>query len=223
MGTLIHILYMVASVLFIIGIKRLSAVKTARSANALSALAMLLAMVAALLDIAHRGEIGWIWVGIGVVAGSGIGAYLDADRLQTPMLRASNGKGQYFRKASWDEALDFIARRMQSIEQKHGNDRLALLSHGSGGDFFQTLLQGFVVRVQAQTDDMHGLPVPCHGELDTRHQAETIHCSGSLSGLHNARGGVVVGQCEDVDTCISGMPNEIGGCQGAVRGGRMRM
>jgi NAD(P) transhydrogenase subunit beta len=63
METSIHIMYMVASVLFIIGIKRLSAVKTARSANALSALGMLLAMLAALLDIAHRGEIGWLWVG----------------------------------------------------------------------------------------------------------------------------------------------------------------
>ncbi|MDJ0833474.1 MAG: molybdopterin-dependent oxidoreductase [Gammaproteobacteria bacterium] len=73
----------------------------------------------------------------------GIGAYQDADRLQTPMLRVSNKDGQYFRKASWDEALDYIAQRMRSIEQKHGNDRLALLSHGSGGDFFQTLLQGF--------------------------------------------------------------------------------
>jgi len=76
METAIHIIYMVASVLFIIGIKRLSAVKTARSANAISAFAMLLAMVGALLDIAHRGEIGWMWVGIGVVAGSAIGAYL---------------------------------------------------------------------------------------------------------------------------------------------------
>jgi len=76
METAIHIMYMVASVLFIVGIKRLSAVKTARSANAISAFAMLLAMVAALLDVAHRGEIGWIWVGIGVVGGGGIGAYL---------------------------------------------------------------------------------------------------------------------------------------------------
>jgi NAD(P) transhydrogenase subunit beta len=76
METAIHIMYMVASVLFIIGIKRLSAVKTARSANAISAFAMLLAMVAALMDVAHRGEIGWIWVGTGLVVGSAIGAYL---------------------------------------------------------------------------------------------------------------------------------------------------
>jgi NAD(P) transhydrogenase subunit beta len=69
-------MYMVASVLFIVGIKRLSAVKTARSANAISAFAMGLAIVAAMLDIAHRGQIDWVWVGIGLVAGSAIGAYL---------------------------------------------------------------------------------------------------------------------------------------------------
>ena len=76
MQTVIHVMYMVASVLFIVGIKRLSAVKTARSANAISALGMLLAIVAAMLDIAHQSEIAWIWVGIGLVAGSAIGAYL---------------------------------------------------------------------------------------------------------------------------------------------------
>jgi NAD(P) transhydrogenase subunit beta len=69
-------MYMVASVLFIVGIKRLSAVKTARGANAISALAMGIAMVAALMDVAMRGQIGWIWVGSGLVAGSVIGAYL---------------------------------------------------------------------------------------------------------------------------------------------------
>ena len=76
METLIHVLYMVASVLFIVGIKRLSAIKTARSANAFSAFAMLLAIVAALMDIAQRGQIDWLWVGVGLLAGSAIGAYL---------------------------------------------------------------------------------------------------------------------------------------------------
>jgi NAD(P) transhydrogenase subunit beta len=76
MQTLIHVLYMLASVLFIVGIKRLSVVKTARSANAFSAFAMGIAIVAALMDIAHRGQIDWLWVGVGLVAGSTIGAYL---------------------------------------------------------------------------------------------------------------------------------------------------
>ena len=76
MQTLINVLYMAASVLFIVGIKRLSVVKTARSANAYSAFAMLVAIAAALMDIAQRGQIGWLWVGAGLLAGSAIGAYL---------------------------------------------------------------------------------------------------------------------------------------------------
>jgi NAD(P) transhydrogenase subunit beta len=76
MQTAIHIMYMVASVLFIIGIKRLSAVKTARSANAISALAMGIAIAAAMVDIAYHQQISYMWVGIGLVAGSAIGAYL---------------------------------------------------------------------------------------------------------------------------------------------------
>ena len=80
MGTLIHILYMVASVLFIIGIKRLSAVKTARSANAFSAFAMGLAIVAAMMDVAYRSQIDWLWVGVGMVAGHY--GYLDSDLVE---------------------------------------------------------------------------------------------------------------------------------------------
>ena len=76
METLIHVLYMLASVLFIVGIKRLSVVRPARSATAISAFAMLLALVAALMAIAQRRQIDWLWVGIGLVAGSLIGAYL---------------------------------------------------------------------------------------------------------------------------------------------------
>jgi len=76
MQTFIHALYMLSAVLFIFGIKRLSAVKTARSANALSAAAMGLAIVAAMLDISQQGQIGWIWVASGLGGGALIGAYL---------------------------------------------------------------------------------------------------------------------------------------------------
>jgi formate dehydrogenase alpha subunit len=42
-------------------------------------------------------------------------------RLKTPLIK-ENGE---FRKASWDEAYDFIAARFASIKQKHGPDSLA--------------------------------------------------------------------------------------------------
>ncbi len=73
---------------------------------------------------------------------AGMGAYQDRDRLKQPLLRSANGAGQSFRPASWDEALDFIAGRMREIAAKHGGDRFALLSHGSGAGHFERLLAG---------------------------------------------------------------------------------
>ena len=73
----------------------------------------------------------------------GIGAYLDADRLRQPLLRVDGADGQRFKPVSWDEAFDFIARRMVEIGEKHGRDRLALFSHGDGGKHFRRLLQAY--------------------------------------------------------------------------------
>ena len=74
----------------------------------------------------------------------GMGAYLDQDRLKTPMVRevGKNGK-QTFREASWQEALDIIAKRMQQIADSHGADRMAMLSHGAGASHFKNLLKGY--------------------------------------------------------------------------------
>ncbi len=48
----------------------------------------------------------------------------DLDRLKTPLVR-KNGTLQ---EASWDEALDFISQKLQSIKAKHGPDSIGLLS-----------------------------------------------------------------------------------------------
>lgn len=73
----------------------------------------------------------------------GIGSYEDPDRLRQPLLRVEGADGQEFKPVSWDEAFDFIARRMEAIGERHGRDRLALFSHGGGGKFFRTMLQAF--------------------------------------------------------------------------------
>ena len=66
------IAYIVSAVLFILGLKRLGSPATARTGNRLSALAMLLAVLATVFsnDIAS-----WEWILVGVIVGSGIGAY----------------------------------------------------------------------------------------------------------------------------------------------------
>ena len=74
----------------------------------------------------------------------GLGAYQDKDRLKMPLVRTVGPNGQQiFREASWDEALDIIAKRMQKIADEHGADRVALLNHGAGASHFKNLLRGY--------------------------------------------------------------------------------
>lgn len=73
----------------------------------------------------------------------GIGAYLDNDRLKTPLIRTEVRGKQTFREATWDEALDYVAEKMKKIAEKHGPDCIALFTHGSGGVFFKHLLRAF--------------------------------------------------------------------------------
>jgi len=67
---LIQIAYIVASVLFIFGIKMLGSADTARRGNQISSLGMLVAVVATLL----AGGYDWTWIIVGLVVGGAIGA-----------------------------------------------------------------------------------------------------------------------------------------------------
>jgi len=51
-----------------------------------------------------------------------------SDRITEPMIRTADGG---FRTATWDEALDLVSSRLQSIQQKHGKDKVAIF--GGGG------------------------------------------------------------------------------------------
>jgi formate dehydrogenase major subunit len=58
-----------------------------------------------------KGKFGWDFVN-------------SPDRLTKPLIR----EGDRFREASWDEALDLIARRFSEIKAEHGPDALAFIS-----------------------------------------------------------------------------------------------
>jgi thiosulfate reductase / polysulfide reductase chain A len=73
----------------------------------------------------------------------GVGMYFDEDRLKTPLLRVEKNGEQTYREASWDEAFDFIASKMNQIKKEHGPECTALFTHGSGGKYFGKLLKGF--------------------------------------------------------------------------------
>lgn len=92
----------------------------------------------------------------------GLGAYLDHDRLKTPLIRHVGKDGrQTFREASWEEAIDLIAQGMRRIAEKHGPDKLALLHHGTGARHFEHL-------IRAYGSDSHAEPAfaQCRGPRD---------------------------------------------------------
>ncbi len=73
----------------------------------------------------------------------GIGTYTDENRLKTPLIRVEKNGKQVFRKATWQEAFDHIADKMQTIKDKYGPECVALFTHGSGGSYFKNLLRAF--------------------------------------------------------------------------------
>ncbi|MBF0280090.1 MAG: NAD(P)(+) transhydrogenase (Re/Si-specific) subunit beta [SAR324 cluster bacterium] len=73
MSQIINFSYLIAAVLFIVGLKNLSSPKTAPRGNMLGAIGMLIAVVVTLLD---KGVVSYGWIFIAVIVGSGIGAYM---------------------------------------------------------------------------------------------------------------------------------------------------
>jgi thiosulfate reductase/polysulfide reductase chain A len=73
----------------------------------------------------------------------GVGMFSDPDRLKTPLIRVTKGGEQTYREASWDEALNYIAKKMKAIAEKDGPESMALFNHGSSGKYFTHLLNAF--------------------------------------------------------------------------------
>ncbi len=61
------------------------------------------------------------------------------DRLTTPLI-AENGA---FREASWDEALDLVAKRLETIKTKSGPDAIAMFSSARATNEENYLLNKF--------------------------------------------------------------------------------
>ena len=61
---------------------------------------------------------------------AGIAMLYDYERPQHPLIReGKRGEGKW-KKATWDEALDYIAKKLQSIIKKHGGKAVALSDRG---------------------------------------------------------------------------------------------
>lgn len=67
---------------------------------------------------------------------AGVSFLYDPDRLKSPLIRVGErGEGE-FRKASWDEALDYAAAQLQAIADKYGPEAVAFFGHTSGDFWF---------------------------------------------------------------------------------------
>jgi len=73
----------------------------------------------------------------------GAGLAHDPDRLVKPLLRTGARGSDAFKPVSWDEALGFIADKLETIRQKHGPEALALFNHGAGASWFRHLMQAY--------------------------------------------------------------------------------
>ena len=73
----------------------------------------------------------------------GVGMYTDEDRLKKPLLRVGERGKQTFKEVEWDEALQYIADKMQAIKKEHGPECVALFNHGSGGKHFGRMMKAY--------------------------------------------------------------------------------
>ena len=102
----------------------------------------------------------------------------DPDRLKTPLIRTGERGAGEFREASWDEALDLIAERMQDIAEEDGPESIAFLGHTSG-DTGSSI-----------TSPRHGVrrTLPSRARRCARARARRPSCSRRLPGRRSRTG-----------------------------------
>jgi NAD(P) transhydrogenase subunit beta len=93
LSTLVELAYLLSAVLFVVGLKRMQSPATARKGNAVAAAAMLLAIVATLVD---NQVVSWTWILVGIVIGGligGVAARMVKMTAMPEMVGAFNGFG----------------------------------------------------------------------------------------------------------------------------------
>jgi len=73
----------------------------------------------------------------------GVGAHYDESRLKAPLMRKGPRGKEEFVEVTWDEAFDFIAKKMKKIKADYGPESMALFSHGIGGAFLKHLMKAY--------------------------------------------------------------------------------
>jgi NAD(P) transhydrogenase subunit beta len=156
---LVQIIYILASVLFAFGLKFLASPETARRGNQLSALGMLLAVVATL--VGHH-IIGFQWIIAGLLIGGGLGAFvaLKAAMTQMPqMIALLHGCGAL--GAVFVDWVHYLKLKNQIIFTIDGTEAFALFLSMVVGALTFT---GSLIAWAKLSEVMHGKAVTFPGQ-----------------------------------------------------------
>ena len=178
---LIQAVYMASALLFILGLKRLSKVKTARGGSRIAALAMLLAVAATLVLL--WGDIGIGLVVAGIVIGSAVGAILARRVPMTSMpelVALFNGLGggaSMF--VAWAEVARFVGARegesaLGSVAQGLRRESVFL----GGTDFTVAALLSVLIGAVTLSGCMQmtsAIPVPTRTPIPLPSTSSPIH------------------------------------------------
>lgn len=94
----------------------------------------------------------------------------DHERPQTPLIReGERGEGKW-RKASWDEAFDYVAERLTQIKEEHGAKAISLTDRGGP---FRDIHRAF----------LRGLGTPNYNNHDSSCARNVQHAALSLTGM----------------------------------------
>jgi thiosulfate reductase/polysulfide reductase chain A len=75
---------------------------------------------------------------------AGIAALYDPDRLQFPMIRAGDRGSGMWKRVTWNEALDYVAGKLQAIKQQFGAETMVFSStHNLSQVQFENLLRAY--------------------------------------------------------------------------------
>jgi thiosulfate reductase/polysulfide reductase chain A len=75
---------------------------------------------------------------------AGIAALYDPDRLQFPMVRAGDRGSGMWKRVTWNEALDYVAGKLQAIKQQFGAEAMVFSStHNLSQIQFENLLRAY--------------------------------------------------------------------------------
>jgi len=91
----------------------------------------------------------------------GLGQLYDPDRIKTPLIRTTQSGSPSFKSVSWDEAFQYIAKKMNRIRRDFGPEALALMKHCKGSAPFVDLWHAMGSKTEG-----HASYAQCRGARD---------------------------------------------------------